>query len=255
MEECYFIDKYGAFKTEKFDNLDSQYTELDCVIQNKMCLAIIYYPYIIASTQDKFFKKIKIAINAVKNNLKFIVMTPKMNTHEYEIIVFNDIDDNFNKVVLVSYLIKNYHKIQNLDFNPIDFIILNLQYNDNNTYNKYYYLARYVNRIVPTILPKENEKIMSNPKLNMKQKYMAKYNLIKKYDNFKDFNKKYSEIQVEAGKILEKTKRNKNFINYIKTVKVKPFAFTVKHSIGNNPLYETVKPAVEKYAKEAGIEL
>jgi hypothetical protein len=255
MEECYFIDKYGAFKTEKFDKLDSQYTLLNCIIQNKISFSDIYYPYIIASTQDKYLTKIKIAINAVKNNLKFIEMTPKMNSHEYQIIVFNDIDEDFNKAVLVSYLVKNFRKKQSLDFNPIDFIIQNLQFNDNNTFNKYHYLSRYVNRIVPTILPEETEKIMSNPKLNMKQKYMAKYNLIKKYDNFKDFNKKYSEIQVEAGKILEKTKKSKDFINYIKTVKVKPFAFTVKHSIGNNPLYETVKPAVEKYAKDAGIEL
>ena len=36
---------------------------------------------------------------------------------------------------------------------------------------------------------------------------MAKYRLIKKYDNFKDFNKRYKNIKAEAGKILEKTKK------------------------------------------------
>jgi len=255
MEECYFIDKYGAFKVEKFNNLDIQYTELDCITKNKMNLTVMYYPYIIASTHDKYLKKIKIAINATKNNLKFFELTPKMNSHEYEIMVFNDTEEDFYKAVLASYLVHKYGKLKSEDMNPIDYIISNLRYIDGEKYNKYYYLSRYINRIVPEILPKETEKIMSNPNLTMKQKYMAKYRLAKKHDNFKDLDKRYKEIEVEAGKILDKTKKSKDFINYIKTVKAKPFKFTIKHSIGNNPLYETVKPAVEKYAKSAGIKI
>lgn len=256
MKDCYTIDKYGALKINIIlEGLGKRLTELDCVNNNKINLAGIYYPLLLSeSNPDRFLKKIKVAIDAKKNNLNFINIMPKLNSQEYPIVIFDDNENNYNKSVLYAYIALKYDKELSKSMNPIDYILHNLKYNDIH-YNDYYYMNRYINLIVPEILPEKTMKIMENPNITQKQKYMAKYRLIKKYDNFKDFNKRYKNIKAEAGKILEKTKKSKDFINYIKTVKTHKFDFTIKQSVGDNPLYKLIKPSVENYAKKLNVKI
>jgi len=256
MKDCYTLDKYGAFKMNIIlEGLGRTLTDLDCVNNNKINLTEIYYPLLLNdSNLDRFLKKIKVAIDAKKNNLNFINIMPKLNSQEYPIVIFDDNEDNYNKSVLYAYIALKYDKEFSKDMNPMDYILNNLKYNDIH-YNDYFYMSRYINFIVPEILPEKTMKIMENPNITQKQKYMAKYRLIKKYDNFKDFNKKYKNIKAEAGKILEKTKKSKDFINYIKTVKTHKFDFTIKQSVGDNPLYKKIKPAVENYAKKLNVKI
>lgn len=252
MEDCYFLDEFGCFKIKKSEELDMRYAHLECVIKNKMNVSDMYYPYIMASTPDKYLKKIKIAMNAAKNNIQYIEMTGKVNKHEYPIIYFYS--DNKEKAILFNYLLQKYQKIHAEDFNPIDYILNELR-GLGEDYNKRFFKARYINRIIPQILPDEVDKILSNQKLSMKDKYMAKYKLADKHDKFALFNKKYKMIEEEAGKILEKTKKDKNFIKYSKTVKIHPFQFTIKKSIGNNPFFKEIEPKVKEYAKSLNIKI
>ncbi len=256
MEECYYIDKYGAIKIKKLEELSIPYSELKCVLEGKSHIGYMYYPLIIASNKTKYLTQIKLALKAVKENIKYIELVDgspdKSTVDEYEII-FYKYDKNKSKAILSSYLLKKYHELTKLDFNPIVYIINNLKWNDN--YNKRFFMSRYINHILSDILPKEVEKINSNIKLSSKEKYMAKYHLAQNYDNFKLFKEMYQKVEIEASKILQKTSKDPHFIKYTKTVVIHNFEFSIKANIGDNPLYKDVKSNVQSYAKTLKVKI
>lgn len=246
MEDCYYLDEYGSFKIDKYENLDILYGQLECLVKEKIKLTEIYYPYIMASTPDKYLRKIKIALNAERKGLKYLRTTEKYNNHDYLIIVFHP---NYQEeAVLFNYILQKYHKLHEQEFNPIDYILNELR-GFGKEYNKRFYMAQYFNKIIEKELPTNVKKIMSNPDLTMKEKYMSKYRLAEKHDDFEYFNKRYKEVEEKAGKILKEIKKSQNFEKYVKTQKTYPFKFSIKNSVGNNPFYKQIEPAVKKYAQ------
>lgn len=253
MEECYFIDRFGALKVKKIYDSDIDYVHLNCVIDGKLDLNEIYYPTILAVNEEKYLYKIKTAIKAMKHNIMYIEVCQKCdkNVDEYPIIVYKN-DKNLGKAILFVYL-KNKHK-SDTDINPVDYILNDL-YGYGIEYNKRYFLQKYINRILPQELPDKVEKIMSNDKLDMSQKYMAKYKLAKENDNFQSFNKIYKNVKEEAQKLLKTVMNSTELKTFAKSVKPKKFKFSVEKSIGKNPLYNNVKHKVEAYAKSINVQL
>lgn len=228
MENCYLLDKYGAIKLDKLEEIDIRYLALECVIKGQLRTEYMYYPYITASNPVKYMRKVEIAMAADKDHIKYIKLShiPNTNANEYPIVFYKD-DQYKNDAILYAYLMIKYRKQILEPFNPIEYILHTLAgYGEE--YNRRFYTTRYVN----------NAPIEVNKNLSMKERYMAKYRKIKEQDNFADFKQKYDAIRKEAGKILEKTKKSKEFMDYVANIEIHPFKFSLKESIGNNPLYQ-----------------
>lgn len=252
MESCYFIDKYGALKLKKLSDEDTRYTILECLIKGKINYSEMIYPMILASTPDKYLDKIKIALKAVKHKMKYIVIDSN-DDGECLILIYKK-DKDLSRVILYSYLLQHFKKYEDHNFNPIDYINHDLR-GYGKDYNHRFFIQKYINRILPKEYPKEIKKIMDNPKLSINQKYMAKYNFIKNKDNFKSFNKHYADLEKLVEKILKDIKNSNNLIKYTKSIKPHNFEFTLKHSIGDNPMYKLVEDDVHKYAKKIDVKL
>jgi hypothetical protein len=253
MENCLFLDKYGNYKINKLQELDKFYTELECVLDDKMNLSDMYYPLIIASSKYKYLKKIKLALRAMKENVKYIQME-KERADEYHIIYYKK-PENKEKAIIYSYLIKKYHKkISKNYFNPIEFL-LNHLIDDNEERNRRLYLSRYINYEIEKKNDENIKKIIKNNKLTIKEKYIAKYNYIEKYDNFKSFYEKYELIKKDALNLLKSIMISKDFKNYSKNIKIYPFIFSLKYSIAGNPLFISIEDSVKKYASNYKIKI
>lgn len=240
MEDCYILDKYGAIKLHIFEEIDINYLSLECVINGKLRIEFMYYPYIVASNPEKYLKKIKIAKEAERVKIRYIKLSNNgNNTDEYPILFYKD-DKYKNDVILCGYLMTKYEKERYNPITPLDYILYKL-YGYSEDYICRYYVSKYINHKVQEILPKEVEMIMRDKEISAHNKYMAKYELIKKYDNFKDFDKMYEGIKKEAMKLLNKTKKSKDLEQYAKNVEINEFKFDMKNSIKNNPMYSFIK--------------
>ncbi len=252
MEECYYIDKYGAIKINKLKGLSVLYLELKCVLDNKSNIGLMYYPLIVASTDAKYLAQIKLALRASKDGIKYIPTTEKYTSDEYQIVYYKK-DIHRSKAILYSYILKEYYHLTKQDFDPTLYIFNDLQGHPD--YNKRVFMSRYINHVLPDILPKEIEKIYYESKLSPKEKYMARYKLAQKYDNFETFNKMYEKVAKDASELLNKVKKNPKFIVYSKNIKTHNFKFSIKDSIGKNPMYKNVASAVKTYAKSLKIKI
>ncbi len=77
-----------------------------------------------------------------------------------------------------------------------------------------------------------------------------KYNFIKKYDNFKDFNEKYNKARKQSLKYSNKIIKDSAFLKYRDKTKPKKFKFPLT-IVKKSPLYSKyVHQEVEKFKKD-----
>lgn len=82
---------------------------------------------------------------------------------------------------------------------------------------KGYYINRYILSWLPKKI-KEKVKNINKMNLNFEDKYKLMYNMIKEYDNFKDFNQKYKKMIEESKKYKKKIENSNDYKKFIKKI-------------------------------------
>lgn len=241
-KDCELIGNKGILLVEKYNEMSVPYIYLRCVLDGDLNVAFMYYPLIQASNTQKYLKQLELYLRAVKDGVKFVYTDVKISDQEWGIVIFRDEKYKTN-AILYAYFVDNFLRTDSLykedTLNPIDYILYKLA-DFRDEYIKNYYLRRYIHHMPPQPLRDEINELEENENLSQKNRYLKKYDLIKKFDNFKDFETKYVEMENEAKKILDATKKDKDFLKYAKNVKIHQFEFKKKDTIGQNPMFDEI---------------
>lgn len=232
-KECKLIGKHGLLNTENL-NIGINFMYLKCIINNQIHVSFMHYPLIMAPSREKLMKHIDLFKKAEKVGVKLIYSDDNIKSKDRNVVVFKNVKYQ-NSAILYSYLVRMYKGLD--PFHEINYILNKLMGYDEE-YNKNYYLRKYINFMIPAKLKHKVEKINNNIELSQKKKYIKKYKLIKSYDNFRDFDKKFEDVKIKAKKMFEEIVRSQKFINYAKNIKIHKFKFIFKNSVGDNPLYK-----------------
>jgi len=242
MENCFIYNKYGLIKVDKIKKEDMSFNKLECVIKGSIKLGEISYPYILGGVKEPYLKKIKTAIKAMKEGVQYIILDEIDKKEKiYWIVVYKK--ENFENAVLYKLFNDKYKDSNNV---KSDYIFLILR-GFSDTFIRRSYLNIYINNIAPVIL-KKPKMIYTN-----KKEYMKLYHQMKKYDNFADFDSKIEKFRKNAIREIELMKESRKFKNAVNNIKSHNFIFSIKNSINKNPLYDSVKKDVEKYAKSLDV--
>lgn len=181
-------------------------------------------------------KEISICKSKEKNNIKVLkkAISKKLNfiNIKNEKIYFYKINDNILLFTYLRYIylysdIKYKFKIMS-SFNYIPYIE-KLIMGEQSKSIKAYYTNRYIlswvsssiiNKIIKKKILDPKYLFKTNNNISFKDKYIHIYNSIKKYDNFKDFNKKYKNMIIKANKYIISTKKSKKFILFKNETKI-----------------------------------
>ena len=233
-EKCFLFNKNGYLVKEDklFQKLGLDYYRLLCVIKGDINVEEMIFPQIKGSNREMLLQKSGVAMLAEKSGIKYLETTGIISPGKRIIIIFKP--KNKEDAVIYKYLTEKHHpKIQ---FDKVYYLYnyLNGQPED---LIRGRFIFKYIHRYFPDELFQKFDKIDLDQKMTTEQKYKKKYQLIEKYDNFKDFNQKYKQMREEALKFLKIIKKSKDFQQYLKKVKILKFVFDLKDAIGNNPLY------------------
>jgi hypothetical protein len=222
-----------------FYNMRTDIYRLICLLNNKILFADVEnFPYIMEGfNKDKLLfyiqlflliEKMKCYTYKMKEYNSSMIVKDKKNMKEVLLAIF--IHNNLNKEVKYYKIIKTI-------------IVQKLQ-----KINQKYYINLLLNRYLTNNFPKVLEKKV-NVKQTTNQILEQKYELIKKYDDFKDFKLYSSYIMNEADKYINVYKNDIQFKKYYhKEIKqVKQYYFNIYDSL-LNPLYtEKTKSSIHDF--------
>ncbi len=259
-----FFDKYGYFSKTmiKQNKYNSEINYLLCIINNLKDIADLEYPKIYGVSLKELINNLKVILLAEYTDIYYIKNT---NISNNKIILYKN-NEFLLKSIYLSYiellfLSENKIKINKKVFNYIHYIIGSL-YGYSEETIRGFYINRYIRLgFYPDNIKQEIDKIYTslNKKktINNKQKYFILYNLVKSYDNFENFNKKYELTKLKANKITEEILLSKKFREYAKTKKPLKLKLNIEKSLSKNSEYrkdiEYIKSEIEKFRKELDI--
>lgn len=228
------LDEYCQKGSQIFDEnglivgtpLSHEYYKIYCILMNKRQISWIYYPFLFFSSTKQLMEIMKIGIMAEKQGLKYLDLNIIMPDNEKFVIVYKDPKNETNAYLLgyldsLNKVPKNF--MERLTYTWLRQDLMHIPKKQSRGLLLFLYYRGFSTPM------KKAYKGAPSPQLvdELKQKYQ----FVKEYDNFADFNAKLKKAQEEGTKMKKKMLTEKGFATFRKNTPVRDFVFPMDQAM------------------------
>lgn len=242
-KKCYLLDDKGFYLSDftelELQMMSIQYFRISCVLDNKLNFSNnILLTNIMASTDLKYKQRYDIMSKVDKEKMKYIITEDIEGSSDKFVILFKD--KHRQEALIASFL--TYFSNKDDSIHWTHYVINKLMGYPENI-NRGFFINQYIYRYPPKKLHKKFEEIDLSENMTFREKYHKKYDLVKKYDNFKEFNKIYNNIKKIGNDFIRDSKKDKNFQKELKHIKIHDYKLS-KFVNKQNPMFKKLKPLI-----------
>ena len=228
--------------------LSHEYYKIYCLLMKKGAKIIeIYYPFLFFSSPKQLMDIIKIGLLAEKNKLNYLDLNITMPDKQKYVLVYRDQRD-LDKAYLTAYLstLKPKNFIESLTFTWLRHHLSGVA----SGISRGNALFLYYRHGFPTVMKKAYWKKYKRDLPHLIDEIKRRYEFVKVYDNFADFNKKMKEIRRKGKELEKKLRSSQGFEKFRKSVKVKPFIFPMEKAIKAGVLNKEMENEIQEFRKK-----
>ena len=232
--------------------LSHEYYKIYCILTGKRIISLIYYPFLFFSSPKQLMEIVKIGLMAEHRGLKYLDLNIIMPDNEKFVIVYKD-PKYENNAYLLGYLDSLNKKpktfLERLTYTWLRQDLMKMPRKQ--TRGLYLFLYYQQNGYTEPMKKAYNAKHKSNTKpQNLSAELELKYQFVKEYDNFADFNAKLKIAQEEGSKLKKKLAKDPGFDKFKKTVQTRDFVFPMDKALQSGVLTPEMLAEIKNFTKQ-----
>lgn len=203
VDDCLLLNEKGEIKIEKYQGIPVRYQLLDCLIHDVLKLSTMPKENDFSSTHSKEEK-------AILRKARLAKIQSLLVNDDFSVLFKSQ---NFDDAVAFAFIEKKYNPEElPKKLNPYTYA-KNQLIGYPERYNRVFFLRKYLLHSEPPTkqLAEKFDAIEYTTEISLKEKYLMRYELMKNYDNFRDFEKKYRKLKAEAEQFLRNLPKNRAY--------------------------------------------